>query len=122
MILNGIWQVFLVGCFGGIILEAVKWYGLRESANLPVYLKSTFYWGLTIIMILIGGGLAIFYGTANVDALLVINIGASAPVIISALGKGLSAKPVPPAGTPGNVPFAAPGKANASVMNFISGR
>ncbi|MEI7857930.1 MAG: hypothetical protein WCH85_10560 [Methanomicrobiales archaeon] len=122
MVLNGIWQVFLVGCFGGIILEAVKWYGLRESANMPVYIKSAPYWAITIIMVLIGGGLAIFYGTVNVDPLLVVNIGASAPVIISALGKGLTSKPVPPAGTPVNESFAPPHKVNASMLNFISGR
>ena len=122
MLLNGIWQVFLVGCFGGIILEAVKWYGLRDSANLPVYCKSAPYWGITIVMILIGGGLAIFYGTENIDPLLVLNIGASAPVIISALGKGISAKREPPVKTPGSVPFTAAKKTDASVINFISGR
>ena len=112
--ISGFWIVLAFGCFGGVLAEAWRWYKIRESPNLPSYLKSPLYWTVTVIMILVGGILACLYGTENVDAFLVLNIGASAPLIISAL-----------ASTPPPHPVAIPDKekrATELISDFLSGR
>ena len=79
-------EVFATGAFGGALLELLRWWKLRESDRLPAYAKSPLYWGVTIAMILAGGGLALLYGFAEArSALIVLNLGASAPAIIGAL-------------------------------------
>jgi hypothetical protein len=82
MQLNGFLAVFGVACLGGVLLELYKWYGLRESASFPHYVRSPFYWAVTVAMILAGGALATLYGTDDVNALLALNIGVSAPAIL----------------------------------------
>jgi len=96
---SGFWMVLAVGCFGGVLAEAWRWYKIRESPNLPSYLKSPVYWIITLIMILGGGILSSFYGTENVNAFLVLNIGASAPLIVSALASTTPPVTIPPAKT-----------------------
>jgi hypothetical protein len=83
--ISGFWFVFAAGIFGGFVAEAVRWYKVRESENYPTYLKSPLYWVATLIMIIVGGFLASIYGVNQVNALLAINIGASAPLIITTL-------------------------------------
>jgi hypothetical protein len=100
MEISGFWVIFAVGCGGGIAAEALKWFGLRDSPNTPVYLRSVKYWVLTILMVLIGGGLAPLYGTKDVNALLAVNIGASAPLIIGALFRTVPPTPLPPPAVP----------------------
>ena len=56
---------------------------MRESENFDVYKKTKFYWLLTIGMIFIGGIWTTLYGIENVSAILAVNIGASAPALIS---------------------------------------
>ena len=87
MILNGFWEVFLAGLFGGVLGELMKWYRLRTSNNLPTYLKSFFYWLITMLIIISGGVLTILYGTFDVNAILAVNIGLSSPLIIQTLAK-----------------------------------
>jgi len=87
MIINGFLFVFLVGCLGGLLGEAIKWFQLRESANLPAYVRSPFYWFITFLMIVLGGLLATLYGIDNRNAILIANIGLSAPLIIKALAE-----------------------------------
>lgn len=87
MSINGILFVFLVGCLGGLLGEAIKWFQLRESANLPAYVRSPFYWFITFLMIVLGGLLATLYGIDNRNAILIANIGLSAPLIIKALAE-----------------------------------
>jgi hypothetical protein len=82
---SGFWYVFGAGTFGGFIAEAVRWYKIRESKNYPSYIKSPLYWLSTLVMIFIGGFLASLYGIDQVNALLAVNIGASAPLIITTI-------------------------------------
>lgn len=110
------WTVFLFGVIGGALAEVLKWWQLREVPNPPAYLKSVFYWVITLIMALIGGVLALAY---NVDAskpLLAINIGVSAPMILKGLASVIPVKS-PEAGTP----FTGAPK-GASVLDMIAGR
>lgn len=85
MQIQGFWQVFFVGAFGGFLVELLRWYKLRDSESTPVYATKVFYWVLTALMIVAGGGLAVLYGTGPINAVTVANIGASAPALIGAL-------------------------------------
>jgi hypothetical protein len=92
MTISGTWQVFAVGAFGGVLLEALRWWKLREAELLPSYAVSRIYWLITIVMIVLGGVLAVLHGTDARSAFLVVNLGASAPALIGAF----SVKPPPP--------------------------
>jgi hypothetical protein len=85
MQIQGFWQVFLVGAFGGSLVELLRWYKLKESASFPDYASRRMYWILTVLMILAGGGLAALYGLGPINAVTVANLGASAPALIGAL-------------------------------------
>lgn len=85
MTVDGILPIFLVGCFGGLLAEIAKWYQLRESLELPSYLRHPSYWLITFLIIVAGGGLAVLYGVDKKSAILVANIGLTAPLIIRAL-------------------------------------
>jgi hypothetical protein len=89
MQISGFLSIFLVGCFGGFIAELLKWYGVKDSGAWPTYLKSWLYWIITTLMILVGGVLAILYGITPRNALLVVNIGASAPLIVASLARNM---------------------------------
>ena len=85
--LHSSWTVFIVGFAGGFLADLLALYELRhiDPASLPTYIKSKFYWVMNIVMACLGGGLALLYGFKDVNALLVVNIGASAPLIIKSL-------------------------------------
>ena len=84
---------FIFGIVGGAFAELVGLYKLRQKPNLPLFLRSWFYWLMTILMILAGGGLAVIYNrTHALNEMLAANIGASAPLILRAL----SSKPPTP--------------------------
>jgi len=85
--LHSAWTVFVVGFLGGFLGDILGLWELRHTdpASLPTYLRSKFYWAMNIVMASIGGGLALLYGFKDVNALLVVNIGASAPLIIKSL-------------------------------------
>lgn len=86
MQVSGWMQVFATGAFGGLLLEILRWWKLRESSRLPKYCKSPFYWSVTLAMILGGGVLAVLYGIdESRNALMVMNVGASAPALVGAL-------------------------------------
>ncbi len=81
---------FGLGCMGGVCAEALKWYRIREELHkgVPDYAKSWPYWAVTIIMCLVGGGLVCAYQASegvDLNPILAVNIGASAPLILGAL-------------------------------------
>ncbi len=84
---NSFLSVFLCGVFGGFLSELLKWYRIREQKELPLYAKSIVYWAITILIVLSGGILAVLYGIKNINPVLAVNIGISAPLIIQNLSK-----------------------------------
>lgn len=112
MHVNGFGPVFGIACAGGAVLEFYKWYQLREAANWPAYARSFKYWILTVGMVLVGGFLAVLYGTGQQLATMVFNIGLSAPAVIRAAGS--------------NVPTGrrrgAAGAGGPSIRDFLGGR
>lgn len=80
---------FLFGIGGGFLAELVGLYKLRREtkSNFPKYYSSPIYWVITLAMILTGGGLVILYieNNISINAILAVNIGASAPIIIGNL-------------------------------------
>ena len=80
---------FLFGILGGFLAELFGLFKLRQQApqDLPVWLKSPFYWIITILMIAAGGVLVVVYLKSGIDLkpILAVNVGASAPLIIGTL-------------------------------------
>ena len=115
MTINGFLLVLLVGCLGGVLGEALKWYQLRDSPNLRDYAPSPFYWIITLIMIVLGGFWAVLYGIDNRNAILVATLGLSFPLSIKSLaqtkreGRG--------GGTTRKVSRSRP-----SILDFLAGR
>jgi len=107
---------FLYGVIGGGLGELLKWYAMRESPNLPEYIRSPFYWVVTFLMILAGGGLVLIQGVSPESPWLAINVGITAPLILKGFA---SAVPVKPAAS-GSVPFGA--KPKPGLLDFVAGR
>jgi len=84
----GMLEGFLYGIFGGFLAELLGLFRLRHQppGSLPAWLKSPFYWIITLLMILAGGFLVVVYlkSAFTLNAVLAVNIGASAPLIIGA--------------------------------------
>jgi hypothetical protein len=85
MTVSGFAATFLLACAGGVLAELLRWYKLREAAELPEYVRSPFYWTLTALMVLAGGFLAVLYGTDPKNTILVVQIGLSAPLLLRVL-------------------------------------
>jgi hypothetical protein len=72
--------------FGGLVAEFIGIFELRHKvlADLPYWFRSKFYWASVLGMIVVGGVLALAYLRAgmNLNALLAINVGASAPLAL----------------------------------------
>ena len=84
-------QLFWLGALGGFFTELLGHYKMREMAPdaFPKYLKSPYYWVVTVLMVLSGGGLAAIYAASKIDltAIVAVNIGASAPLILGAFAR-----------------------------------
>ncbi len=89
MVLEGALGVFGVGCAGGALAEALHWWNLREKLELPHYVKSLFYWVMTLVMIATGGFVAWLYFGDHAEALVAVHVGLSAPLILQKLIKSV---------------------------------
>jgi len=80
---------FWFGLAGGVFAEILGLWKMRQVApqELPHYLKSAFYWLMTLAMIAVGGIVAFVYVKSGIalSPLLAVNVGASAPLIIGSL-------------------------------------
>jgi hypothetical protein len=85
MVLIGLFQVFLVGFSGGVILELMHWYNLRQKATLPTYSKSVKYWVITAAMAATGGLLTMLYFGSRADGIVALHVGLSTPLILQKL-------------------------------------
>ncbi len=109
---------FLLGVVGGLLGELLKWYSMRESPNLPEYLRSPFYWVVTLLMILAGGGLVIIQGVQPDNPWLAINVGITAPLILKGFA---SVVPIKPASST-SVSFAPGERHKPGLIDFLAGR
>ena len=78
------------GLGGGISSEVLKWFRIREELHrgIPEYAKKWPYWLATLGMIGMGGFLVYAYqfsSEVRLSPILAVNIGASAPLILSEL-------------------------------------
>ncbi len=78
-----------MGLLGGILAELLDLFKLRRvpASSRPIWLKDPFYWTLSILMMPVGGILVDIYLASGFDlkALLAVNVGASAPLILETL-------------------------------------
>lgn len=81
-------EALAFGVLGGLVPELVALYRLRREPQLPVWFKSPIYWAITLAMIAAGGGLSVLYvrSGVNLTAILALNVGASAPLILGTIG------------------------------------
>ena len=86
LILNGFWWVFGTGAIGGVFLEILKWWRIRDNDTFDTYKKSWKYWIITIAMILCGGFWACLNGITGIFAIQALILGASAPLSFAGLG------------------------------------
>ncbi len=116
MEISGAGPIFLFGCLGGIAIELLRWWKLRESIEFPIYARKWTYWCLTIAMILAGGLIAVAYGTDPKSALLAMNLGASTPAIIGTL----AAQSAQSKTGANEKSFSGPGPGRNRLRNFIA--
>ena len=85
MVLDSPITIYFFGCVGGALTELLHWWNLRTHTDLPHYKSSKFYWGITFAMILAGGIVAWLYFGSNADAVVVLHVGISTPLILQKL-------------------------------------
>jgi len=78
-------QVFLCGLAGGAVLELLHWYSIRRDVKFPAYARSPFYWIITVLMAIVGGGLAWLYFGSQAEAIVTFHVGLSKPLILQKL-------------------------------------
>lgn len=78
------WQLFGYGVIGGVLPELYYLYSKRKNSKLPSYYKTWLYWGTTLPMVALGGGVALLYGQhIPVNAYLAIHLGVATPVLLN---------------------------------------
>ncbi len=85
MLLIGLNQVFLVGFLGGVILELMHWYNIRQRPTFPTYWKSVKYWIITAAMAATGGLLTMLYFGSRAEGIVALHVGLSTPLILQKL-------------------------------------
>jgi hypothetical protein len=85
----GILEGFAWGILGGGVAEFLGWHKLRHQSpdDLPLWMASPYYWSVTLGMVAVGGILVVAYLRSDVkmNAIMAINIGASAPLLLGSL-------------------------------------
>ena len=80
---------FVYGFLGGLFAELLGLFELRrqDPKDLPQWLRSPFYWLVTLMMAGAGGLLVVIYIQSDISLkpILAVNVGASAPLIIRML-------------------------------------
>jgi hypothetical protein len=93
-------ETFFWGLFGGIGAEAGVVFALRHRlpSEYPYWLKSRVYYLVAGVMVFLGGGMAVAYARSDtkLNAILAIQIGASAPLILRKLSETIPEAPKPP--------------------------
>ena len=94
-------ETFLWGLFGGFGAEMAVLFAIRHQlpADAPHYLKSKLYYLVALVMCLVGGIIALAYSQSgtSLNAILAIQIGASAPLLLRKLSETVVEPPrVPP--------------------------
>jgi len=75
-------EIFGLGCLGGAIPDVLRLIKGRYDGA-PAYLKTWFFWVMTIVLILLGGGVAV--GLQAPGAKEALTFGFTAPEVISRL-------------------------------------
>jgi hypothetical protein len=85
----GVLEGFAWGVLGGMFAELLGWFKLRFQSpeDFPSQMKTLEYWIVTVSMMLAGGLLVVAYlrSDVKVNAIMAVNVGASAPLILGAL-------------------------------------
>ena len=96
----GLLETFLWGLFGGVGAEVSVVFAIRHRAanDFPYWLKSWVYYISSLAMVFFGGGIAVAYASSGttLNAILAIQIGASAPLIFRKLSETIPETPKPP--------------------------
>lgn len=91
MTLTGTHEVFLVGTLGGALLELIHWWNLRRrNFRFPRYARSPFYWIVTALMMLAGGGVSWLYFGDQAEAMIALHVGISTPLILQKLSSTMA--------------------------------
>jgi hypothetical protein len=80
-------QIFLWGVGGSVAIVIVHlYYHYERGLGIPSRYRKIGYWVVRTLVALLGGALAVAYDIDN--PILAINIGASAPLLVTELGRG----------------------------------
>ena len=87
----GLVEGALFGAVGGSLVELYGLYQLRRrsKSQRPAWLKSPFYWLVTILMIVVGAGVVALYvhSGAQLNPLVALHLGAATPTLIGVFSK-----------------------------------
>lgn len=94
------YETFLWGLFGGLGAEVSVVFALRHQGpkDFPHWLKSWTYYVVALVMAIVGGVIAVAHASSGtaLNAILALQIGASAPLILRKLTETVPGTPEPP--------------------------